>query len=351
MRPRHHRWWLVSYEAMTWAMYEAPRLLNKAGNPHCAARSVLFVMAEKAKPDGTDAFPGAELVSDVTGLDETTIRRAVRYLEEAKFIERDRTTRNGAIVWRLNMSLTRTVSHKQERAEKERARRAAVAERTRRYRVRDAAKKAAEKATEDADVTGTDAVTSEAVQDDVTGPVPVTTDQAEDDVTGTVSSCDGHCDHHVTGAVPPDPVREPPGTLGGAFARPQTPRESIPGSGSVGGFSTALLDLETCDPCAHEHAPAHTHEATHWSMWSVPALLNELGRRWHIELDEPSLANAACIRGISRALDAKGVTRNVQDAVTKPPADVQDLTTFESTTEAVRPLKKRDHLRVVRDAG
>lgn len=252
-RAQHGRWWLVSHEAVTWAMYNAPRLMTKDGQPDSTGRTVLFVMAENANPDGTEAFPGPDLIDDVTGFDESTIRRAQRRLEAAGLIVRTGKRPSGAIVWRLAMELQREVSHKATVAEKRRIRRAAGAERMRRHREEGAKRKAAAAA----DVTGADAVTTPLAEVDVTGPPPVTSDSADDDVTGAVPSRDGRCARDVTGAVPTDPVTEPPHGTGGRAAAPQTPAVSIPGSGSVGGSSPAQLDLETHVP----HARGYPREA------------------------------------------------------------------------------------------
>jgi hypothetical protein len=232
---------------MTWAMYNAPRLMTKAGQPDSTARTVLFVMAENANPDGTESFPGPDLIDDVTGYDESTIRRAQRRLEAAGLIVRDGKRPSGAIVWRLAMELQREVSHKETVAEKRRSRRTAGAERMRRHREEGARRKAADAA----DVTGADAVTPSVDEVDVTGSARVTSDSADGDVTGAAPSRDGRCARDVTGAVPTDPVTDPPHGTGGRAAAPQTPAASTPGLGSVGGSSPAQLDLETCVPRAH----------------------------------------------------------------------------------------------------
>jgi hypothetical protein len=238
---------------MTWAMYNAPRLMTKAGQPDSTARTVLFVMAENANPDGTESFPGPDLIDDVTGFDESTIRRAQRRLEAAGLIVRAGKRPSGAIVWRLAMELQREVSHKAAVAEKRRIRRAAGAERMRRHREEEAKRKAAGAA----DVTGAAAVTTPVEEVDVTGSPPVTSASAAGDVTGAVPSRDGRCARDVTGAVPTDPVTEPPHGTGGAAARPQTPAASIPWLGSVGGSVNAQSDLETCVP----HARGYPREA------------------------------------------------------------------------------------------
>lgn len=248
-RAHQHRWWLVSNEAVHWAMYDAPRLMTKGGKPDVSGRNVLFVLAEKAHADGTSTFPSPELISDVTGMDDTTVRRAMRRLENSGLIERDGLRPSGAVVWRLNMSLRRADSHKDARAERERVRRAATAERTRRYRAKKAEKEAAERAARD----GTAPVTSGADDVVVTGTEAVTSDPPGADVTGTVPSCDGHSVRDVTGAVPPEPKTGTTSGTGGRAAAPQTPAASTPGSGSVGGSSPTQLDLESCVPYAHRY--------------------------------------------------------------------------------------------------
>lgn len=251
----------MSNEAVHWAMYDAPRLMTKGGKPDVSGRDVLFVLAEKAHADGTSTFPSPELINDVTGMDETTVRRAIRRLENSGLIERDGTRPSGAVVWRLNMTLRRSDSHKSARADKERERRAATAERTRRYRIRKAEEAASSAAA--AGVTGAAPVTPAIDTAVVTGDRPVTESVPAVDVTGTVPSCDGHSVRDVTGAVPPEPRTGTTSGIGGRAAAPQTPAASTPRLGSVGGSATAQSDLETCVPPAREAAPPAVDACAH----------------------------------------------------------------------------------------
>lgn len=253
----HLHWrWRLSTEAVHWAMYDAPRLMNDAGKPDVTARDVLFVLAEKAHADGTNAFPSSELIADVTGLDDATIRRAIRRLEDAKLIERDGKRPRGAIVWRLNMSLIRAVSHREQRTLDEAARRAATAERVRRTRANQAAEKAEKEAAKRAGaarVTVTDPVTSSADGVVVTRTDPVTSSRDGGGVTGSASACNRISVPEVTGAVPPEPRTGTTNGSGGAAARPQTPAASNLWLASVGGSPHPGLDLGSHVPCACAH--------------------------------------------------------------------------------------------------
>jgi hypothetical protein len=359
----------VKSDVVKWALFDAPMLLTDKGLPDSTSRHVLVVLAEAAHKDGSGSYPSIQRIRYATGFDTRVIKRALKRLQDGGLIAEDGEV-SGHTQWKLAISLKRPeMEDKKELSAKDAARRRAEREYRRVYRAKGKA------TAPGAALSGTQNPGHELPQmlvvRDAESRTTIAVEGTDGGLTGVdVRDSESRCpglnspdirdsesrtgDLHCLLGTTQGTTHEP----GGAFARPQTPRETKTGAAYVDVFSTTQGDLESCPSrthervYAHEPAPArHRQQTTDWSMWGVPALLNELGRRWRIALDEPSLANAACIRGISRALDAKGVTRDVQDAVTKPPTDVHDLTAFESATEALRPLKKRDHLRIVRDAG
>jgi hypothetical protein len=102
----------VSYQAVSWALYQAPMLRTakegavKEGRDS-TARMVLVVLAEHADPAGKESRPSVLRIRYATGLDERTIQRAMGRLEEAKLISRDGTTRDGVVRWTLAMERER----------------------------------------------------------------------------------------------------------------------------------------------------------------------------------------------------------------------------------------------------
>ncbi|MFE0727903.1 hypothetical protein ACFW2X_06565 [Streptomyces antibioticus] len=96
----------MSTEAVTWAMDDAPMLKTGAGRPDSTARHVLQVLAEHARPDGSNAHPSILRIQYRTGYDERTVQRAERRLEAGGLIRRTG-TRQGRPVWKLQMHLRR----------------------------------------------------------------------------------------------------------------------------------------------------------------------------------------------------------------------------------------------------
>lgn len=130
----------MSYEAVKWAMDDAPMLLTPAGKPDSTARYVLAARAERASADGTDTHAAITDVMWRTGYDERTVRRAERRLEAAGLMVPAGMTHWGTPRWNLDMSKVRTA---EERAAFEAAYEAEKLAEAARKRVFRATKKAA----------------------------------------------------------------------------------------------------------------------------------------------------------------------------------------------------------------
>ncbi|MFD3835352.1 hypothetical protein ACFWWC_03720 [Streptomyces sp. NPDC058642] len=96
----------MSTEAVSWAMDDAPMLRTDKGRPDSTARHVLQVLAEHARPDGSNAHPSILRIQYRTGYDERTVQRAERRLEAGGLIRRTG-TRQGRSVWKLQLHLRR----------------------------------------------------------------------------------------------------------------------------------------------------------------------------------------------------------------------------------------------------
>ncbi|MFE0036796.1 helix-turn-helix domain-containing protein [Streptomyces sp. NPDC059015] len=96
----------MSTEAMTWAMDNAPMLRTDKGRPDSTARHVLQVLAEHARPDGSNSHPSNLRIRYRTGYDERTVQRALRRLEQGGLIRRQGTVQ-GRPKWKLQMHLRR----------------------------------------------------------------------------------------------------------------------------------------------------------------------------------------------------------------------------------------------------
>ena len=94
----------MSYEAVQWALYDAPMPLMPSGKPDVAARFVLVARAERADKHGRNTFAGTADLIRATGYDERTIERAERRLEEAGLLIRAGRSRLGTVLWHLDMS-------------------------------------------------------------------------------------------------------------------------------------------------------------------------------------------------------------------------------------------------------
>jgi hypothetical protein len=217
----------MSYQAVQWALHDAPMLRTEKGKPDSTARFVLVDLAEHAHDDGTSTFPSPLHIQWATGLDERTVDRALRRLEKAGLIARDGTTRAGAVRWKLALELTRPESDWAEIEAARAAEREATAARVRRHRAKNKGSdvdKSVDNSPEAVAVTDSASVTAGAV----THSASVRTDSASvrnalsvRDVTHaappepSVGTTKGN--HHGTltgGTLPPDPLRpeHPSGT-------------------------------------------------------------------------------------------------------------------------------------------
>ncbi|MFM9675813.1 helix-turn-helix domain-containing protein [Streptomyces brasiliscabiei] len=96
----------MSTEAVTWAMDDAPMLRTEKNRPDSTARHVLQVLAEHARPDGSNSHPSVLRIQYRTGYDERTVQRALRRLEVGGLIKRQGSV-NGRTKWKLQMHLRR----------------------------------------------------------------------------------------------------------------------------------------------------------------------------------------------------------------------------------------------------
>lgn len=126
----------MSYEAVRWAMYDAPMLLTDAGRPDTAARLVLIVRAERADKAGRNTYAGTADIVRSTGYDERTVERAERRLERAGLLVRAGTSHLGTVLWHLDMSQKRAEGNKAFAEARAEHRRKVDAERQRRLRER-----------------------------------------------------------------------------------------------------------------------------------------------------------------------------------------------------------------------
>ncbi|MEV1079916.1 helix-turn-helix domain-containing protein [Streptomyces sp. NPDC050211] len=96
----------MSTEAVTWAMDDAPMLRTDKGRPDSTARHVLQVLAEHARPDGSNSHPSVLRIQYRTGYDERTVQRALRRLESGGLIKQQGSVQ-GRKKWRLQVQLKR----------------------------------------------------------------------------------------------------------------------------------------------------------------------------------------------------------------------------------------------------
>jgi hypothetical protein len=66
-----------------------------------ANRLVLIALADYAHDDGTNAFPSVPTLARKARVDDRTVQRALRELEEAGELEQAGRTRSGVTIWRL----------------------------------------------------------------------------------------------------------------------------------------------------------------------------------------------------------------------------------------------------------
>lgn len=204
----------MSYEAVQWALYQAPMLRTPSGEPDTTARFVLVARAERADKKGRDTYAGPADVAEATGYDERTVKRADRRLEKAGLMIRDGFSRHGTTRWHLDMTQTQSAADPSPVDERSERQRKANAERQRRFQEK---RKAAAEAVQpiEVDVSTKIGITlSEAVSNGVEGRditllnavtnglrAPQTTHEPPRGTTTETTP---------GGAPPPDPRRPPP---------------------------------------------------------------------------------------------------------------------------------------------
>ncbi|MEU8711669.1 helix-turn-helix domain-containing protein [Streptomyces sp. NPDC048663] len=187
-------------------------LLTDKGKPDTTARYVLWALAEHAHADGSNSYPSLLTIEYRTGLNETTIRRALRRLEDGKLITADGVTERGCTRWRLSMGIVRPESDQQALAERERERREQTASRVRKHRAR---------ASGDSAVTDSKPVTE---MDAVTGAESVRNGPEVRYVTGAESVRNGRSAPRTSS----EPVPEPVGNSSSSAEPPNEPQQAEP---------------------------------------------------------------------------------------------------------------------------
>lgn len=122
-----------AFAAITWARSEAPVVRRSNGQPDPTAHHVLLALATYADGDGRGARPTTETLARATCLAEETVTAALRRLTDAGLIAPEGNFGGtGAVVWTLNLALTRPdapeaddVARRRERALQMAAQRAA----------------------------------------------------------------------------------------------------------------------------------------------------------------------------------------------------------------------------------
>jgi hypothetical protein len=97
----------VSYQAVTWAMYDAPILLTDKKKPDTTARQVLAILAEHANATGGNSYPSVLRISYATGLDERTIDRVLKRLITGGLIRSTGRLPEGTRIWQLALDVVR----------------------------------------------------------------------------------------------------------------------------------------------------------------------------------------------------------------------------------------------------
>lgn len=207
----------MSYEAVKWALYDAPMPLTDTGRPDTTARAVLVVLAEHADAQGLNAYPSPDRISLATGHDERTCRRALTRLSAAQLIHADGVSRVGTARWKLAMEQQRPESDIE--AAEARRRAESAARQARRKRRTSALGAELDRARDPMSGTeGTGHVSSESGTQD---PGHIEPDEF---VRDAASQCPVRTVPDVRYAAPPEPPIEPPGTTStGEHAAPQTP--------------------------------------------------------------------------------------------------------------------------------
>ncbi|MER5677397.1 helix-turn-helix domain-containing protein [[Kitasatospora] papulosa] len=198
----------MSTEAVTWAMDDAPMLRTDKGRPDSTARHVLQVLAEHARPDGSNSHPSHLRIQYRTGYDERTIQRALRRLEAGGLIKSTGSV-NGRRRWRLQLHLRRPAFDWAElEAEAEDAKKQA-AERQRKARAKRVTPPESVTVTDASSVTEPDVTHSDDVTEEgVTHSASVSHALEVRDVTHSASECHA-LSAPLTTSQPSDNHQEP----------------------------------------------------------------------------------------------------------------------------------------------
>ncbi|SFO60394.1 Helix-turn-helix domain-containing protein [Amycolatopsis rubida] len=236
---------MVSHEAVSWALHDAPMPMTEKGKTDSTARLVLVELAEHAAVDGRNSFPSVLHIRYATGLDERTIQRALRRLEEGGLIQRDGVARNGCTRWKLHMSVTRPDTDWVflEGEAEEAKRRQTAARAVRRSRSAVAAVSGTQSAGHDP-LSGTENPGHEGLSGTQNAGQPTDVRDAECVVRDAESRRPALCvpasgtqNPGVRHGTPPEPSvnpQEPPGTVTGGHAAPRTPlRRDDPQAGRL----------------------------------------------------------------------------------------------------------------------
>ncbi|WP_327710072.1 helix-turn-helix domain-containing protein [Streptomyces sp. NBC_00464] len=191
------------------------------GRPDSTARHVLQVLAEHARPDGSNTHPSVLRIQYRTGYDERTVQRALRRLEKSGLIQRDGSV-GGRTKWRLALSAKRPAFDWAElEAEAEDAKKQA-AERQRRSRQRRVTPPESVTVTHGESVTKPDVTHSDDVTEEcVTHSESVSHALEMRDVTHSASAChalsaplttNNHQSNHQEPSAWPEVANEPAAT-------------------------------------------------------------------------------------------------------------------------------------------
>lgn len=248
----------MSWQAVDWALFDAPMLLTDKGKPDSTARQVLVALASHANEQGRNAHPSVLRLAYGTGLDPRTVERALIRLQAGKLIEPCGRVMTGARRWDLPLHIVRPESEWDEmvaaaEAEKERESEARKARRHRsssgdseppEMRVRDGESRTPGVSVRTSGTQSADVRDSASGIRDATPPEPSeppVNPQANRQSTST------------GGAPPPDPSRRPPPSASATDEReslsdPLTPaqdrqRKSLPREGARAPDGSGLADV------------------------------------------------------------------------------------------------------------
>lgn len=97
----------MSWQAVQWALRDAPMLMTDAGKNDTTARYVLVALAEKARGEPLLSYPSIATLRFLTGLDREVIRRALQRLAASGLIVDAGRRGEGVVAWRLDVERIR----------------------------------------------------------------------------------------------------------------------------------------------------------------------------------------------------------------------------------------------------